>query len=202
MKRIPFYLIGLSLLSLVACNNSSEEAEDKTAKSTGEEYKLNLENSQIRWFGEKIKNNEVVGSHNGTVKFIKGNLLFENKNIIGGAFEIDMNSISEESVVSKDATLKLVNDLKSENFFETAKYPIAKVTITGGNQETIKGVLKVRDMEMDFEAPISVQYLENKIQSGIVFDLDFSPLRIASLGGDGEFISPKIGLRIFMELVK
>lgn len=203
MKSKFIYILALGAIVFSGCNSSENSTEEETQKVSGQEYQLDVTTSQIRWFGEKIKNNEVVGSHNGTLKLISGNILLDNKKIVGGAFEIDMNTILEESKDDdRESSNKLVGHLKSDDFFDTDKHPTATVTIIEGDMEQVKAVLKVRGAEMEFTAPINITFLEGKIVFAGVFDIDVTPLSIPSLGGSGEYISPKIGFRLYLELIK
>ncbi len=203
MKSKFIYVLALGAIVFSGCNSSEEKDEDLSEKVSGQEYKLDASTSQIRWFGEKLKNNEVVGSHNGTLKLISGNILLDNKRIVGGTFEIDMNTILEESKGDdRESSTKLIRHLKSDDFFDTGKYPTATVTIIEGDLEQVKGTLKMRDAEMEFTAPINITFLEGKIVFAGVFDIDVTPLGIPSLGGSGEYISPKIGFRLYLELLK
>ena len=85
---------------------------------------INVEKSVINWKGYKV-----LGSHTGTIQVKSGNLDWEDDKLIGGSFEIDMNTIACTDLEGEYAG-KLVGHLKSDDFFGAAKYPMAKFEIT------------------------------------------------------------------------
>lgn len=86
--------------------------------------KVDTQSSFITWKGYKV-----TGQHYGKVKLKSGSLDFEGAKLVGGAFEIDMTSITDEDMQGGGAD-KLVGHLKSDDFFGVAKYPTAKFVIT------------------------------------------------------------------------
>ena len=80
--------------------------------------------SQVTWKGYKV-----TGEHTGTINIKNGNFMYEGDNLIGGSFEIDMNSITCTDLNEKGAA-KLVGHLKSADFFGVENYPTAKFEIT------------------------------------------------------------------------
>ncbi len=109
------------------------------------QFKADTESSVVNWKGSKP-----TGEHYGTVKVKSGFFTVENKNIVAGEFEIDMNSIVDlDMPADSESNAKLVGHLKSDDFFGVEKYPVAlfKVTSTEikGNQTLIKGDLKIKE---------------------------------------------------------
>lgn len=105
----------------------------------------NSDSSTIYWKGSKP-----TGEHNGTIAIEKGNFTITNGEITSGEFIIDMNSIVNLDLEAGGKyNTKLVNHLKSADFFDTAVYPNAIFKITGtekkGNQTLIKGDLTLKD---------------------------------------------------------
>lgn len=96
--------------------------------------------SQLQWLGEKV-----TGQHNGTVKLKSGWLTWENNKITSGEFLIDMKTIKDN-----ESTAKLINHLKSDDFFGVEKYPVSKLTITESTPfdkgtATVKGNLTIKE---------------------------------------------------------
>jgi len=79
-------------------------------------YELNTASSSLSWRGEYLKGL----AEEGTVNILSGNFVVSKNKIEGGKFVIDMNSI--ESIPHKD---KLVNHLKSNDFFGVEEFPTA-----------------------------------------------------------------------------
>lgn len=87
--------------------------------------KINTGESKINWTGKKP-----TGEHKGYVKLREGELLVENNEVKGGSFLLDMNSIDNTDLKNEESKTKLVNHLKSPDFFDVKKYPTAKFVIT------------------------------------------------------------------------
>jgi polyisoprenoid-binding protein YceI len=199
MKKLTYLLSTILLSSLFACNTSSTEDDDAPVEKDGQKHELNIETSQIRWFGEKVKGTEITGSHNGTIKFNSGYVLIDNGIIKGGEFEINMDSMEEDGKdIDRESSKKLIGHLKSEDFFETKKYPTATLKIINGDKESITGLLTVRGIESEITMPVQITNNADQLSIGCVFDADFSPFKVPSLGGNGEYISNKIGFRVVM----
>lgn len=100
-------------------------------------YNVDVTSSNIIWNGYKV-----TGQHSGTVKVKNGNLLFNNNQLSGGSFEVDMNSITCTDLEGEYAG-KLVGHLKSDDFFGVAKYPTAKFVIARAIPQDTKGNYKI-----------------------------------------------------------
>jgi hypothetical protein len=68
------------------------------------QFKADTESSVVNWKGSKP-----TGEHYGTVKVKSGFFTVENKNIVAGEFEIDMNSIVDlDMPADSESNAKLV----------------------------------------------------------------------------------------------
>lgn len=116
--------------------------------SAPKEVSIQKDNGDISWNGKKI-----TGEHFGKVEISSGHLKFNYGELSGGKIEVDMRSISCEDIKDKEYNSKLVNHLRSDDFFSTEKYPKAIFEITsvmpakGANYDvsgklTIKGITK------------------------------------------------------------
>lgn len=85
---------------------------------------INHTSSTSKWVGKKIG-----GSHEGTISLKKGELYFDNDQLVGGNFEIDMNSIAVTDLQGK-MQAKLEGHLKSDDFFSVEQHPVAHLEIT------------------------------------------------------------------------
>ncbi len=86
-------------------------------------------NSNVQWWGYKLAKTE-ASSHNGVVNVKAGDVVLKNNQIVGGTFVLDMTTINSLDLSGEYQT-KLNNHLKSEDFFETNKFPTATYKITG-----------------------------------------------------------------------
>ncbi len=113
-------LILFSWINIKAVN-----PPDKTEKQKKSTYAVNTETSKINWKGEKP-----TGEHVGFIKLKSGNVNVENGKIIAGTFIIEMNSIVCNDIENESMNKRLVDHLKSSDFFDVEKYPQGTFTIT------------------------------------------------------------------------
>lgn len=107
------------------------------AFTTVSSYTVDTAASNIVWTGEKV-----TGKHTGNVKLKNGSLQMDNGKLMGGSFEIDMNSITCTDLEG-DMAGKLVGHLKSDDFFGAANHPTAKFVITRAIPQDSKGNYKI-----------------------------------------------------------
>jgi polyisoprenoid-binding protein YceI len=86
---------------------------------------VDTEKSVLEWTGKKLS-----GEHYGELKLISGFLNFTNNRLTGGQFEIDMNSIVCLDITDAKSNKRLIDHLKSEDFFGVSRFPKAKFEIT------------------------------------------------------------------------
>ncbi len=116
MKKVLFTLIAcMSFGLLLASDNADEVRTMQVVKSE----------SSIWWKGYKVG-----GDHEGFVDIKSGHLEFNSDGMLtGGNFVIDMNTISCTDLTG-DMNARLVNHLKSDDFFDVEKHPEAYLEIT------------------------------------------------------------------------
>ncbi|PIE50648.1 MAG: lipid-binding protein [Flavobacteriales bacterium] len=118
MKRIllfVFLILGISL-------TFSQRRKIKFDKV------VRVKKSEIQWWGYKIVKSEHT-THTGVVPMKMGKLLFNNKKLVGGEFLIDMRKLNNTDLRGKSHDL-LNKHLKSSDFFDVRKYPMAKFKIS------------------------------------------------------------------------
>ena len=132
--------------SVIIINDTNPEAVS---------YLLDCNESRINWY---------CVTHTGYVKFNKGRLLFADGNIIGGDFEICMDSISNIDIDYLLMKEVLVNSLKSEDFFDiktfpTAVFNIARVKKITNDSFEVVGNLTIKDItrQIRFHSNIQIQ---------------------------------------------
>ena len=128
-----------------------------------EKLNLDLEKSQISWVGKKV-----VDKHDGTLAIKSGFVEVEDDKIIGGEFVLDLaNGIVCKDIESPTYNKKLVDHLKSEDFFFTEKHPEGKFVLKGANPRpekdvfTIVGDLTLRGITNLVSFPAKVTKSEN-----------------------------------------
>ncbi len=118
-------------------------------------YKVSSDNAIVKWHGEKV-----TGEHNGKIQFKEGSFTVENNRITTGNFVIDMSTITNEDIEDKEYREKLIGHLKSDDFFGVAKYPTAKLKITGSTAfindvATVSGNLTIKESTHPVEFDVS-----------------------------------------------
>lgn len=139
-----------------------------------------LKASKVVWEGEKP-----TGTHKGTISLAKAILKLDGSNLTGGEFEINMDSIICTDLEDKEYNKKLINHLKSNDFFEVGKHKTAKLKIKdvqfgkGGKYDifadlTIRGITKPVMFEATFNEKngkriFSTNFKFNRIDWGIKY---------------------------------
>lgn len=137
MNFITLFLILTTTLSFAA----EKKTNVKSASKTKDLIVSKEVTGQIKWTGFGVGK-----SHSGVVKLKSGVVDMKNENIVGGVFVFDMSTL--DSTDSK----KLVNHLKSEDFFAVEKFNTATFKITkasvlksGADAFEITGDLTIKD---------------------------------------------------------
>ncbi|AQG79865.1 YceI family protein [Spirosoma montaniterrae] len=139
------------------------DAPGKKAKPTA--YKVDAEKSIMKWNGKKV-----TGQHFGTVKLADGALTVDGGKLTGGTFTFDMNSIACTDLTDAGYNAKFIGHMKSEDFFNTAKFPtstfkITKVTPKGGNAYDITGDMTIKGITNKVTFPATIKTTANGIEA-------------------------------------
>jgi polyisoprenoid-binding protein YceI len=150
MKKTNIITLSLLALTVVftSCKNEAPKEETASTDSTANTladgtYSIDVANSTVNWKGEMLG----LYSHSGVISVKEGTIEVKDGKIAGGTIIIDMNSITPtDSAYGKDNPKeKLVGHLSSNDFFNTKDFAQATFTITGVENNEIKGNLTVRD---------------------------------------------------------
>ena len=130
MKNLFFVLISISLFSFT----NPGEITTKTVNTT---------ESKVMWKGYKV-----TGEHAGTINLKSGSLEFEDSQLVGGEFVIDMNSMVCTDMPAGPGK-KLVGHLSSPDFFNiaehgTASFKITKAVAYADNDYKVVGDLTIK----------------------------------------------------------
>jgi polyisoprenoid-binding protein YceI len=119
-----------------------------------QQLKVDSEKSSLKWHGEKV-----TGEHWGHIDLEKGWLTWENDKLTGGTFLIDMSSITNSDLEDEEYNTKLVNHLKSDDFFGVEKFPTAQLEIKSSEKFSngkakVKAHLTIKEIThpIEFEA--------------------------------------------------
>lgn len=156
-------ILASAILIFSACSDSSsadlKKSHNVSEKATSGKLDVDLDQSKIWWRGSK-ENEE----HNGEISLKSGSLTVENGKVTGGNFTFDMNSIEVSDIPENEPVprKRLIDHLKSDDFFETSTYPTANFVITGVRYSvgsrffctgdlTVKGVTQTIRFSADYE---------------------------------------------------
>lgn len=126
-------------------------------------YKVDPQKSVLNWNGKKV-----TGEHSGTIKLSDGMLLVDGGKLTGGTFSFDMNSIVNTDLTDAGYNAKFIGHMKSEDFFNTAKFPtstfkVTKVTPKGGDAYDITGNMTIKGITNAVTFPATVKMTANTI---------------------------------------
>lgn len=147
MKKTTSFALVLAFIAFITFAFTPRKAVN---------YKIDVNKSTIVWTGKKV-----TGEHTGNIKLKSGVLQHDGKVITGGAFDIDMTTISNTDLTDASYNQKLVGHLKSDDFFGVDKYPVANLKITeitykGGDQYEIGGDLTIKGKTNKIKFPATV----------------------------------------------
>jgi polyisoprenoid-binding protein YceI len=89
-------------------------------------FKAQPDKTVIYWHGEKVG-----GEHDGNIKLKSGELVMSGNKPVSGNVVIDMTTITNSDISNDGMRERLVNHLKSDDFFGVEKFPEARFDITG-----------------------------------------------------------------------
>lgn len=163
-------------------------------------YVINSVDSKIMWKGKELSTKE----HFGTMDISNGNISINKNGDINGIIDINMETIDTKDLEGQWKE-KLNGHLKSPDFFDVLKYPIAILKFKGNKNSTIDGMYKFKgDLTIKgITHPISFLSKiknENKIliaQSKIAFDRSLYNVRY----GSGKFFD-NLGDKLIFDEIK
>lgn len=189
MKNLALSLVLLPLFAFIIAGCGKTETNTKTGEKNtptetskqnvagSKELKVDAVTSEILWHAEKV-----VGKHDGTVKVKQGTINVKDGKITGGTVEIDLATIANTDITDAETNAKLVGHLKSEDFFDVAKFPVSKLEIieatpiqnsaAGQPNYTIKGNLTIRGVTKGITFPATLNISDSKVTGSSTFDID------------------------------
>lgn len=158
--KVSQLLSGLAVVALLT-GASAFVAPGKKAAA----YKVDAEKSILKWNGKKV-----TGEHFGTVKLGEGSVIVDGGKLTGGTFTFDMNSIVCTDLTDPGYNAKFIGHMKSEDFFNTAKFPtstfkITKVTPKGGTAYDISGTMTIKGITNAVTFPATIKTTANTIEA-------------------------------------
>jgi polyisoprenoid-binding protein YceI len=145
--------IKTSLIAIAAVAALAFTPKAKTEMT----YTMDSQKTTATWLATKV-----TGQHSGTISVAKGTLTGDGKTITGGTFELDMNSIANTDLTDAGYRQKLEGHIKSEDFFNVAKFPTALFNITSvvlksGSDYTVTGKLTIKGISNEITFPAIIK---------------------------------------------
>jgi polyisoprenoid-binding protein YceI len=167
MRSILFFVCASFCLLLgIACRDRSTAAIGITGSAHSTPvgnvvgYSLVIPESFVNWKGMHVLGGN---GHQGYIKPLTGNLAFDvNDIIVGGYFELDMNTITITDKKDTSSDNGLVSHLKDPDFFDVEKYPKAIFQLTkaikGSNDSSydITGQLTLLAITQEIRFPATI----------------------------------------------
>ena len=154
-----------------------------------ESFNVDVKQSKLEWHGKKV-----TGEHNGLINIKGGLLQFKDNMLVGGEFEIDMKTIVNLDLESEEWNTKLVNHLKSDDWFSVEKFPTATLNITevksyedekSDANYWVKGDLTIKGKTNPIEFAAKVEKTEEGVTGSATMVVDRSKFDVRY--GSGSF---------------
>jgi len=180
MKRIGLLTLGAILIAISAFAKDSEK--DQTV------YKIEPGQSKVVWTGKKV-----TGQHTGTLALESGVVTLNDNELAGAEIKLDMNSIANTDLTDPQWNKKLVDHLKSDDFFSVEKYPQGSFVSTsmvknaGEANYKVTGNLTLKGITHEISFPVNVKVDGNQLTANGSATIDRTKWNIKY--GSGSFFS-------------
>lgn len=159
MKNLfNLFLLTTLVGFLASCQNAPKgekvaaEAAKKVAPAMASKtYKVDGANSKVSWSGSKV-----AGTHTGTLDVTSGTVQTKDGKVVGGTFNIDMNSLACTDLEAGKGKEKLEGHLKSPDFFNVAANPTSTFTITNVDNGKVTGNLTMMGVTKSISFPATI----------------------------------------------
>ena len=172
MKNVSF--LALAFIIFSAFSNAHTE-----------EFKVDPTKSKVEWVAEKV-----TGGHNGYVSVKSGSVLMDHGKIAKASFSIDMTSITNVDIESEKYREKLIDHLKSEDFFEVDKHPevtfkMIRSNTLGKNKYNVLAELTIKGNKNVISFPLELTQSGSELNCKGTFKFDRTKYDI--IYGSGTF---------------
>jgi rhodanese-related sulfurtransferase len=167
-------------------------------------YRVDAEKSVVEWIGRNINNR-----HHGRISISGGEVVLANGLPVSGSFVLDMTSITNLDLQDEGWRGMLHRHLKSEDFFDTERYPVATFELRGAaaiagstpgtpNVE-IAGSLTIKDTTRPLCFPAVVAPQEDgTVKAQAALDLDRTLWKVCY--GSGRLYE-RLGMHLVNDLI-
>ena len=192
MRKLTLTAAAAALLFAASCNSSSssDTAKTDTAKTaavaTGKEFTADAAASVIKW---RATHKGGMAPRFGTINITNGTVSVQDGKVTGGSFDVDLKSLKVDtaSVTEKGKkSTDLETHLKSPDFFNVDKHPVAKFVITNvapfdaakdkslleGATNLVSGILTIKDSTVNVTFPAKIAIADNGVTVEAKFTID------------------------------
>jgi polyisoprenoid-binding protein YceI len=139
-----------------------------TLTATAQTKKIDVAKSSIAWVGKKV-----TGSHNGTINFKDGSLVWKGGKLTGGTFTVDMTSITATDLKAGEGKEKLEGHLKADDFFGTDKFATSALVFTSVKEKSKNVYTVTADLTLKGKtAPVTFDLTTGKNAAATAFNVD------------------------------
>jgi len=115
---------GLEGWKVAGFETTTGEAIDDTPPSPEGTFPIDLAESPVEWLGRNL-----INKHWGTIPLKSGELHFSDGRLSGGEFVLNMPAMECTDLAGHELHDVLIGHLKSDDFFDTDRYPEARLVI-------------------------------------------------------------------------
>jgi len=162
-------------------------------------YRIDAPASVLEWTGRNINNR-----HYGRVPLQGGELVIAGGGLREGSVTLDMTGITNQDLKNEGYRQMLVSHLKSEDFFDVARYPVATMALKGWEPVTdaspgtpdhlVRGELTMKGVTLPLTLPATVMpQQDGSIKAQALFAFDRTAWNIAY--GSGKLFE-KLGMHL------
>lgn len=161
MNRWRYFLLPLLVLSCIDKHKSEaptvkvKPAVENNIEIEADTLVYNLEKSKINWVATEMSG---IKRRTGIISFKDGFFLIRNREIVGGKFTVDMETIDVTDVPLHEniARRNLLNHLKGDDFFNVKHYPLSTLEFTSvhrikNDSLKISGNLTIREVTKNID---------------------------------------------------
>ena len=177
MKKVMMMMMTAAGAALIG-NPAIAENPDAT-------YSVDTQKSQVVWTARKV-----TGSHTGNIALNSGNLVYSGGDLVSGEFTIDMNSMTCTDISDPASNKKLMDHLKSDDFFSVASYPESSFTIMSvkkgdDGKAHVTGELTTKGITQTIQFPAEISEENGSITAKAMAVVDRSKFNVRF--GSGSF---------------
>ena len=203
MKHYFALPAAFAVLGFASCENPADKATkadvkgavDKTTDAAGGTKYVFTPDSKIEFMGSKV-----TGKHEGGFKTFTGYFTVKDGKAVGNDHKvsIDMNS------TWSDNEEKLTPHLKSDAFFDVAKYPQTTFDVTELKKDsdtayTVSGNFKLHGVEKNISFPATVSQNGENVKIDSEFKINRKDFGIVYAGQADNLIRDEVVIRLKLE---